>query len=261
MRKNRCVLLGVLAMFLLTVFLTSCTKQSDAKATTQSEERSNEDSKESKEKESMTATETQMESASDTKSEEEVLRIEKNKAAYKDFDFEDQWITIWSKPGVEIHDLGDVYEVKNVCLAKGVSYEYTPEMFENAMIGDTISLPNGEFILSEVSDHDTGERKSKEIVVDNGYFWQQFSITDEGVLAIGIGEYILLESLYIGDVYVAKDAKFTTYLEGNPDEIVTRGFKEAVFEDANMQNYGFFFSAVEVDKDGVIRSLDEPYIP
>lgn len=181
-------------------------------------------------------------------------------AEYKDLDVENEWILMWAKVGTQINDLGDVYEIKNVCLTKTVNYEYDVSMFENVKIGDEITLPNGIFTLIEL---DMGENgKIEHAVVENDYYWQQFSFSEDmGVMPIGIGEYIQLENVYIGDVYVAKDAVYSKMNEYDPDDYTDITFREGIVEDSERLQYGFFVSLLDMDEDGVVKKVEEPFIP
>ncbi len=263
MKKNQHILSKLSLVFLCMLFGTACTaKVSETTSDTKESVTSVAKSEESSASESVTESASKSsESDSSTNTSESDSSMEKNMAAYKDLDYVNEWIMIWAKVDTAINDLGDVYEIKDVCLAKSVSYEYTPDMFENVKVGERITLPNGEFILTEVDMYETGEGKSTSVIVDNEYFSQYFDVRESEVTPYGIGTYIQLESVYIGDVYVAKDAKFSTFSEENPDEIIEMSFKEGVAENEEYRRYGFYLSVLDMDEEGVIQSVERPYIP
>lgn len=99
----------------------------------------------------------------------------------------------------------DYYEFQNICLAKTTQYNYDFSMFDNVKVGDTITIPNGEFKVRDI----TYLKDSDEthIELENDYFRQYVILLNKSksVAFIGAGEYVQFEIVEVGNLRFSKD--------------------------------------------------------
>lgn len=102
----------------------------------------------------------------------------------------------------------DYYEFQNICLAKLTQYTYDYSMFDGVKIGDTITIPNGEFRVRDVTFLE--DSKETHIELENDYFRQYVVIVheNEGVLFVGAGEFVQFEIVEIGNLRFSKDCLY-----------------------------------------------------
>lgn len=122
---------------------------------------------------------------------------------------------ILSPKVITILEKDDFYEIQNVCLAKDVNYDYDYEKFRFAKVGDTLTLPNGKFLVEGI-EH-IGDETAFSLY--NKYFWQDVRINnkDKSVYFWSTGFLTELESVYIGNIKISKDAIYNKLIIGSGD--------------------------------------------
>lgn len=155
-----------------------------------------------------------------------------------------------------ITDKGDYYEIEDVCLASGGEFYFDLSMFEGKKAGDTIRLPNGEFTVEEIMDLED----CTQFVLTNGYFEHYFLLYEDGVQAVGIGEYLVLETKYSGALRFAKNCRYEIQ-EDFETEPVQTNFREHIEDREYPWEYGSFLYINELDSKNNITAVSDVLLP
>lgn len=201
-------------------------------------------------------TEMEDKKSGDEKSEKGNIKSQDEKAGDYNLIEKDNIIFLNEKPVIK--ETEDYYEIQNVLVTKQVDYTYDYSMFENKKVGDTVKLPNGEFLITEISEI----ASETHINVENDHFSQYFIIAEnKSVSAVGLGEHIQIESVYEGNIRLSKDCTYNivSYENYEYTESAVSEFLESKKEEDPWM-YGVLIIVGELDDKNYITEMSDLFI-
>lgn len=155
-----------------------------------------------------------------------------------------------------ITDKGEYYEIEDVCLAKSGEFKFESSMFEGKQVGDPIELPNGKFTVEDITDLDD----SIQFDVSNEHFMHYFTLYEDEVYAVGVGEHLVLESKYVGSLRFSKNCRYEIQEDFETDPIPTT-FRDHIEDREYPWEHGAFLHIDELDSENNITAISDMILP
>lgn len=155
-----------------------------------------------------------------------------------------------------ITDKGEYYEIEDVCLAKSGEFEFDRSMFEGKKVGDLIDLPNGKFTVEDIHDLDD----SIQFDVSNEHFMHYFTLYEDEIHAVGVGEHLVLESRYVGPLRFSKNCRYEIWEDFDLDPLNTN-FQDHIEDHEYPWEYGAFLYIDDLDSENNITAVSDVLLP